>query len=341
LGALGLGRSSGERADRPPRSRRPSVAPFEFGGQAIAPGRKVRCDLPIAPLPTQTLITLPVTIAHGANPGPCIWLSAAIHGDEINGMEIVRQVLDRLQPQRLRGTVIAVPIVNVFGFIDRSRYLPDRRDLNRSFPGSKRGSMAARLAHLFATRIMARCSHGIDFHTASDHRENLPHLRANLDDPETRRIMTAFGAPVAIHAATRDGSLRQAAVQRGICVLVYEAGEALRFNPEAIHIGTEGTLRVLGSLGMISNPPPGADPQPQEFRTTRWIRASRSGILRSAIALGSTVTQGQVIAEIADAFGQRRVKVKAPCTGLMIGVRQNPLVNQGDGIFHLAPAAAP
>jgi predicted deacylase len=176
-------------------------------------------------------------------------LSGAIHGDEIVGVEIIRQLLDALEPDAIAGAVIAAPVVNVFGFVFESRYLPDRRDLNRSFPGSKRGSLAARLARLFMDEVVSRSDVGIDFHAGSDGRTNLPQIRGNLKDPETRRLSTAFGAPVMIHAGTIKGSLRSAALKQGKRVLLFEGGEPSRFNPAAVQAGVEGTLRVMVSLG--------------------------------------------------------------------------------------------
>ncbi|WP_084202489.1 succinylglutamate desuccinylase/aspartoacylase family protein [Rubidibacter lacunae] len=317
---------------------------------AIAPGGRELLEIPVTRLPTQTSIALPVTVLHGCEPGPRLWLSAAIHGDEINGVEIVRQVLERVHPEQLRGTLIAAPIVNVFGFIEQSRYLPDRRDLNRSFPGSPDGSLAARLAHLFMREIVSRCTHGIDLHTASDHRTNLPQIRANLHDRETRRCALAFGAPVAIHATTRDGSLRQAAAKRGIPVLLFEGGEALRFDMTAIRVGVAGVLQVMTTLEMLPAaetspalvPPeqPLSTSMPQEVFQTKWVRAARSGILRLGVRLGDRVEKRQVLGVIADAFGATAATVRAPIAGLAIGQTLNPLVNQGDAILHLAVLGA-
>jgi predicted deacylase len=262
-------------------------------------------------------------------------LSAAIHGDEINGVEIVRQVLARIKPRQLCGTLIAVPIVNIFGFIEQSRYLPDRRDLNRSFPGSARGSLASRLAHLFVQEVVNRCTHGIDLHTATHHRINLPQIRADLRNPETYRCAKAFSAPLMIHASTRDGSLRQAAARRGIPTLLYEAGEALRFDTEAIHYGVEGILRVMVELGMYDVNLTAAEAS-LEVNQTKWVRASRGGILHREVALGQVVERRQRLGTITDAFGGKTTYVRAPFRGIAIGHTQNPLVNQGDGIFHIA-----
>lgn len=309
---------------------------LEIAGAAIAPGERRFLDIPVARLPTETTISVPVTVARGIEPGPCLWLSAAIHGDELNGVEIIRQVLERIRTQSLRGTLIAVPIVNIFGFIEQSRYLPDRRDLNRSFPGAANGSLASRLAHLFMTEIVSHCTHGIDLHTASDRRTNLPQIRANLDDPETQRCALAFGAPVAIHATVRDGSLRQAAAQKGIPILLYEGGEALRFDTDTIQTGVAGIFRVMAALQMyreIVSPP--LQP-PLEIRKSRWVRAARSGLLRLQVSLGARVVKKQLLGVIANAFGETSANVYAPMDGLAIGHTQNPLVNQGDAIFHIA-----
>ncbi|HEV8630243.1 MAG TPA: succinylglutamate desuccinylase/aspartoacylase family protein, partial [Thermoanaerobaculia bacterium] len=237
-----------------------STEPLRIGDKQVPPGAAVRVDLPVSRLFTGGWLSLPVTVLHGTRPGPRLWVDAAIHGDELNGMEIIRRVLELLDPQRLAGVLIAVPVVNVFGFVQQTRYLPDRRDLNRSFPGSPRGSMAARLAHLFLEQVVAKCQYGIDLHTGSQHRTNLPQIRAQLADPETRRIAEAFAAPMMFAATEIPGSLRAAARRRGAHLLVYEAGEPLRFDEAAIRLGVDGVLRVLAAVGMWEHveeaPPP-------------------------------------------------------------------------------------
>lgn len=309
---------------------------IEIGGIEVPSAQIQRLEIPVARLPTQTMLSLPVIVVNGVCDGPTLWLSAAIHGDELNGVEIIHRVLQQISPQNLRGTVIAVPIVNVFGFIDQSRYLPDRRDLNRSFPGSTRGSLGSRLAHLFMAEIVNRSTHGIDLHTASDHRINLPQIRANLDDPQTYECAKAFGAPVMIHSQTRDGSLRQAATQQGIPVLLYEAGEALRFDSHCIQIGVAGVLRVMAALDMYQSTVETNLLSPVEVRKTQWVRASTSGILQLFVELGERVYRKQILGTISDAFGDATVKVRAPGDGLVICAQQNPLVNQGDAIVNLA-----
>lgn len=311
------------------------MSALAIGDVSVPPGQRRRVELPVSRLPTETWMSVPVDIVNGAGDGPNLWISGAVHGDEVNGVEIIRRVLERIEPATLRGCLIAVPIVNVFGFIQQSRYLPDRRDLNRCFPGSSTGSMASRLAQLFMSQIVARCSYGIDLHTGSHHRENLPQIRANLRDPETRRCAVAFGAPAMMHAETRDGSLRQAATSRGVHVLLYEAGEALRFDKASIEVGTTGVLRVMRTLKMIRSAPKLKHGKPIEVKDGPWVRARRGGILRLDVKLGQTVARKERLGIIADAFGDNAVKLRAPSDGVVIGITNNPLVNQGDGLIHL------
>lgn len=310
-------------------------------GVEIPAGVRQRVELRVSRLATETWLSIPVEVVSGVRPGPCIWLSGAVHGDELNGVEVVRQVLGHVSPENLSGTLIGVPIVNVFGFISQSRNLPDRRDLNRSFPGSNKGSLASRIAHLFMTEIVQRCSYGIDLHTGANHRTNLPQIRANLKDAETRRIAEAFGAPVMLHAQTRDGSLRQAATHTGVHVLLFEAGEPLRFNLECISAGVDGTMRVLEALGMWSEPVRAANRTPREARETSWIRARRGGILRLNCSLGSMVQRGELLGVVSDAFGDNELKLRAPNAGVVIGHTNNPYVNAGDGVLHLAELVDP
>ncbi len=307
-----------------------------IGGVSIRRGRRRRLEIPVARLPTGTPLSLPVTVLRGQRDGPTIWLSAALHGDEINGTEIIRRVVTELEAASLHGTVIAAPIVNVYGFIERSRYLPDRRDLNRSFPGSRTGSLASRLAHLFLAEVVSHCSHGIDFHTGAQHRNNLPHLRADLADPEASRLATAFAAPLLFQAKRIPGSLRAIAHARKIPILVFEAGEPLRFEEEAIRVGVEGTLRVLAALGMVEPPDAPRPPPCHEAKRAVWLRAPRSGILHLATSMGDTIGKGDILARVADPFSGRRRILRAPFDGLVFSQITNPLVYQGDAILRLA-----
>ena len=308
-----------------------------FGDVPVLPGIRTTIALPVTDLSTHTPMTMPVQVVRGRRDGPRLFVSAALHGDEINGVEIIRRLLSLSALKRLRGTLIAVPIVNVFGFISNSRYLPDRRDLNRSFPGSERGSLAGRLAHLFLQEIVANSTHGIDLHTGAIHRANFPQIRANLENPETDRMARAFGVPLVINTGFRDGSLRQAAAGVDVPVIVYEAGEALRFDEFSIRAGVQGVVRVMRALEMLPETkrrrPVAA---PWIARSSYWVRAASSGILRAAIALGERVESDAVLGVIADPFGENEVDVTARAGGVVIGRAHLPIVHEGDALFHIA-----
>lgn len=320
--------------------RRPS---FAIGDIDVPAGKSAIGEIPVSRLVTGNRMSIPINVLHGRQDGPVVWLSAAVHGDEIGGVEIIRRALLGVDPKTLAGTVVAVPIVNVHGFVNGDRYLPDRRDLNRSFPGSPNGSLAARVANLFLTEIVSRCDVGIDLHTGSDHRTNLPQIRADLDDPRTRDLAIAFGAPFMMHAKLRDGSMRAAATATGSTVLLYEGGEAWRFDREAIDAGVAGVGRVLSRLGMTQVPdePVGIDgstaaPTPAESRSSGWVRVRRSGIAGIDVQLGQMVERGQVVATVRDSVGRRLSQTRANRAGMVIGLTQQPLVNQGDAIIHIA-----
>jgi len=310
--------------------------PFELGGRVIEPGSLGHVELPAGRLPSGTQLSLPIQVLHGPRPGPTVWLSGAIHGDEIVGVEIIRQVVERVDERTLAGTVIAAPVVNVFGFVAESRYLPDRRDLNRSFPGSERGPLAARIAHLFIEHVVSVSDYGVDFHAGSDDRTNLPQLRGNLDDPETHRVAMAFGTPLVVHSKTIKGTLRETAVKQGKTILLFEGGEPRRFSPRAVDAGVTGTLRALAVLGMIDEAPPGPPARPRVSRHTTWVRATRGGIFRLHVRLGDLVERGQKLGVIAGPAGREGQSVRARATGMVMGHAVNPVVHQGDGLVHIA-----
>ncbi len=310
--------------------------PFTFRGESIAPGNRRQFDIPVSRLPSGTQLSLAVGVLRGTKPGSVVWLSGALHGDEIVGVEIIHQALQLIDVKRLAGTLIVTPVVNVFGFVAESRYLPDRRDLNRSFPGSRTGSLAARLAHLFMTEVVARCDVGIDFHAGSNDRTNLPQIRANLDDEETRRLALAFGTPLVIHSKPPKGALRAAALRKGKRVLLFEGGEPRRFSAEAVDAGVAGTLRILAALDMIDDPPPRPAVAPRESRKTVWVRASRGGIFRLQASLGDEVRKGDVLGVVSDPAAGPGAPVPARTDGVILGHTVNPLVHQGDALVHLA-----
>ena len=327
----------GEAAARRPRARklRPS---FPIGTVKVRAGSRREVSLPISRLVTGAEVSLPVHVLHGREDGPTVWLSAAIHGDEVVGIEVVRRVMAVLDPKTIRGTVLAVPIVNVLGVMSGDRYLPDRRDLNRSFPGSARGSLAGRIAHLMMKEIIGPSDVGIDLHTGADRRTNLPQIRCDLEDPQTRALAEAFGAPVMYHAKLRDGSLRYAARERGARVLLYEGGEAWRFDEWAIEAGVVGVLRVLAHLGMIDTDEVDVEPvgTPSEVCwRSGWVRARRTGIVHMDVALGQRVSEGEKLGELFNSFGKRLAIVKADRDGVVIGRAEAPLVNRGDALVHI------
>ena len=310
----------------------------EIAGIKVAPGERCLIDLPVADLYTHTQLTMPVHVLCGRQAGPTLFITGAIHGDELNGVEIIRRLLALRALKSLKGTLLAVPIVNVHGFIHQSRYLPDRRDLNRSFPGKIKGSIASRLAHHVASEIIDRADFGIDLHTGAIHRTNLPQIRGDADNPEVMRLARAFGAPVIVHSRLRDGSMREYAAGKGVSVLLYEAGEALRFDDVAIRAGLKGIRRVLAALGMLGRPPTSArhGVDPVVSRSTGWVRAPISGVVNLKARSGESVNKGSVLASVSDPFGETSVPVTSDCDGVVIGHSTLPLAHEGDALVHIA-----
>ncbi len=315
------------------------MKPFVIGGESIAPGTRQRVDLRISTLANATAMDLPVHVVHGGHKAPALFLSAAVHGDEVQGVEIIRRVLLHPALRAVKGTLLAVPIVNHFGFITHSRYMPDRRDLNRSFPGSDRGSLASLLADLFFREVVMRCQYGIDLHTAALHRMNLPQVRVAPRDAELLQLAEAFAPPVVLISKLRDKSLRLNAAKEGVKVLLYEGGEALRFDEPSIEAGVKGVLRVMAALGMIDEAP---GPLPHQevavARASSWVRAPEGGILHTLRRCGDRVGKKEVIGVVADPVGGHSVPVVAVDDGIIIGRTQIPLVNRGDALFHIARA---
>lgn len=310
---------------------------FSIAGTPINRGERKRIFLDVAKLYDFTDMNIPIEVIRGKKDGPVLFVSGAIHGDEINGVEIVRQILSKKALSRITGTLIAVPIVNVFGFNTKSRYLPDRRDLNRSFPGSANGSLTAQLAHIFLKEVVEKCTHGIDLHCAAINRINLPQIRACLDDPETLAMAKAFRVPVVMHSELRDGSLREATRELGIPTLLFEGGEALRFNGKVIKSGVKGVVSVMREIGML--PPLKNTPKQKDVfiaRSSHWIRAPHSGILSAKKRIGERVKKSQVIGVISDPFGSQKYEITAKRSGIIVGAATMPLLNKGDAVFHVA-----
>ncbi len=311
--------------------------PIEIAGVSIKPGSRHSIDIPLPSFYTHSSVNMPVHVVHGRNPGPTLLVSATIHGDEITGVEIVRRLLAHKFINRIRGTLIAIPVVNVYGFVSKSRYLPDRRDLNRAFPGSESGSMASRLAHVLMNEIVPHCTHVIDLHSGAVNRENLPQIRAKLSgEKETELLARAFGVPVILNANLVEGSIRAAAHERGVPELVYEAGEALRFDEVAIRAGVRGVLNIMAALDMRLKNKPRRRPKSMIANTSQWVRAPQSGILRALVASGTKVETGDRLAIINDPLGENQCDVLSPIDGIIIGKTNLPLVFAGEAVFNIA-----
>lgn len=310
---------------------------FEIGGEVIQPGERRTVHIPVSVLSDHTPAALSVHVIHGARPGPTLFVSAAIHGDEMIGVEIVRRLLRTPSLDKMKGTLLAIPVVNSFGFIQHSRYLPDRRDLNRSFPGSAQGSLAGRLAHLLMEEVIARSDFGIDLHSAAVHRTNLPQVRISPGNTETLALAKTFGAPLILMSQLREGSLRQEARKRGVEMLLFEAGEGLRFDEFAARVGLAGIMRVMHHWDMIGRKGVSKPKAPSLVATrSYWMRAPVGGLFRPFKAIGDTVTKDDIIGAVSDPFGEEEVELIAPTDGLMIGRSNMPAINEGDGLAHIA-----
>ncbi|WP_135504394.1 succinylglutamate desuccinylase/aspartoacylase family protein [Roseovarius aestuariivivens] len=310
---------------------------FEIGGQSVAPGERRTVEVPVSTLSDHTPVNLSVHVIHGKRPGPVMFVSAAIHGDEVIGVEIVRRLLRARPVDTLAGTLLAVPIVNSFGFLNHSRYLPDRRDLNRCFPGLAEGSMASRLAHIFMEEVVRRSDLGIDLHSAAVHRTNLPQIRLSPGNTRLEELGRAFGAPVMMTSKLREGSLRLAAEGEGVDVLLYEGGEGLRLDELAARAGVAGVLRVMRKLGMIGQKGvPRTRVTPVVANESRWYRAPAAGVFRGYVAIGDAVSEGDVLGAVTDPLGARDVEVVCREDGIVIGRSNMPAVYEGEALFHVA-----
>ena len=313
------------------------MSAFTLGEVDVQPGSRATVDLPVSTLSNHTHVTLPVHVVHGEAPGHTMFLSGAIHGDEIQGVEIIRRILTHPALQTLRGTLLAVPIVNSFGFLNHTRYMPDRRDLNRCFPGSDRGSLASLVADIFFREVVLKSQYGVDFHTAALHRSNLPQVRLAPDEAELLQLAQAFAPPVILISKLRERSLRLSAGEAGVKVLLYEGGEALRFDEHAIDAAVRGTLRVMAHLGMVE---PTSRPVGQTVFSdaSSWVRAPESGILHTTRRIGDRVGKGEVVGVVADPLGQASLPLFSDWDGIIVGRTNLPLVNRGDAVFHIARA---
>lgn len=315
---------------------------FALGGEQIAPGNQAEIALPITTMATGYSSQLAVRVLHGSKPGPTVFVSGAIHGDEIVGTAIIQRLANYLSPEMISGTIILVPVTNIFGFLNHSRYLPDRRDLNRSFPGNPNGSLAGQMAHVFFNEVVKRADLGIDIHTAAIHRYNLPQIRIAAGNKRLVELAVAFGAPVIIESPLRDGSLRALAHDNGVEMLLMETGEALRFDRLSIETGVSGVQRVLVKMGMIEADDTIAEvATPSRSNKTQWVRSPRGGVTHRVLKSGAAVRQGDLLAVVSGLFGEEPQELVSPIDGIIIGHATLPVVHQGDALFHIAHVANP
>lgn len=319
-----------------------SPAPFVIADKTVDPGTIRDLAIPVTTMATGAESALMVRVLHGVKPGPVVFVSGAIHGDEITGTAVIQKVALDLSPENLCGTVLLVPACNIFGFFNRSRYLPDRRDLNRCFPGTSKGSLAGQFANTFFREIVSRSSLGIDIHSAAVHRFNLPQIRIASGNKKLSELAVVFGAPVIIESPLRPGSLRAVAGDEGVDMLLLEAGEALRFDDLSIDTGANGVKRVLAHLGMIEASEDWPDPVvPAHSTKTQWLRAPRGGVMHRAKSSGDAVREGDLLATVVGLFGEEPEALTATSDGIIIGHATLPVVHQGDALFHIASVANP
>ncbi len=301
---------------------------------SIRPGEFKEININIARLPSRTQIETPIYVYRGLEDGPTLALTAGMHGDEINGMEIVRRIIDNGHNRVKRGITLCMPVINVYGFLNYSREVPDGKDINRSFPGSKNGSLAARVAYHMTHDIIPSIDYGIDFHTGGAMRTNYPQVRCVMQDEVNVGLAAAFNAPFTIDSPFRPHSLRQTAAKKNKHIIVYEGGESIRFDQHAIEEGIHGTLRLMKHLKMID-----WAPEPKEDNkiiwSSSWARARTAGLFQPTIKCGELIQKNQVVGNLTDPFGEYKEQIKSPSTGYVVGLNNNPVVNAGDALIHI------
>ena len=309
-------------------------APFELLGNTIAPGKTVRLSIEVAKLHTNTPIQVPVIVSHAKKAGPTLLLLAGVHGDEINGVEAIRRIIRENHHKPDKGTVICIPVFNIFGFLNLSREFPDGRDLNRMFPGSKNGSLASRFAYIFMQEIAPLVDVVIDFHTGGAARANYPQVRCDFNNTESKELCQVFAAPYLIHSPLLAKSVRKSLTQLGKKYVLFEGGKSNSIDPFVVNSAIEGIQRIMTHLGLKKFPKT-QEVESKIIKTSKWLRATRSGILNNVIVNGQKVEKGTVLATISDPYGQFERSVKAPYNCVVINVNETPIVNRGDAIFNI------
>lgn len=312
---------------------------LELLGKRIEPGTRARVYWRSGATFLGDAMQVPVTVVHGAKPGPVLCLTGAIHGDELNGVEVIRRVLGTLDASELVGSVIGVPIINMAGFSRGSRYLPDRRDLNRFFPGNPNGSSASRIAHDFFDKIARRCTAIVDFHTGSFDRANLPQVRGDMRLSSVVDLTRGFGATSVLHTPGAPGMLRRAATDAGIPAVTFEVGAPVRLEPIEIEHGVTAIETLMNNLGMTQRVRQWREPQPI-FYESRWVRVTRPGMLFSDVKLGDRVRQGQRLGRVINPLNDEASELVSPVRGRIIGMALNQVVMPGYAAFHVGEEAS-
>jgi predicted deacylase len=308
--------------------------PIEINGTKIWPGEQAEISLSRYQLPSHTVIEVPVFVFRSEHPGPRVLFQAGMHGDETNGVEIIRNLICNPGVRKpLCGTVILIPLLNIVSFLNSSRDLPDGRDLNRCFPGSKSGSLGSRIAWDLSKGLLPQIDFGVDFHTGGAKINNYPQLRCTFEDEKSLELAKMFGAPFVLNSPFRDKSFRKEAARQGKSILVFEGGESMRFNKLAITEGIQGSLRMLNALGMTKEEVPAG--QTIMLKDTTWTRARASGLFRTGKKYGGFVEKNSVIGTISDPLGKKEHLLITPEDGFIIGINNQPVVNEGDALIHI------
>ncbi|PWN07558.1 succinylglutamate desuccinylase/aspartoacylase family protein [Rhodohalobacter mucosus] len=307
----------------------------EINGERVSRGEDRMIEISISRLPTYTDITLPVRVIRAKKDGPVLLLSGGMHGDEINGIEIVRRMIARNMVVPETGTVIAVPLMNVYGFIQNVRGVPDGKDINRSFPGVKGGSLAKLVAYSIMKQLIPAIDYGIDFHTGGASRSNYPQIRCSFDNEKNLELARAFAPPVILHSPLIQKTFRKAAFSKGKRILVFETGESLRLDQSGIREGIEGTLRLMRYLGMIEKASEQANGT-ELYMKSSWIRARYAGLFHPKVILGDHIKKRQVLGFITDPYGNESFRIVNPHDGRIIGLNNSPVIHKGDALFHIA-----
>lgn len=307
---------------------------IRINGKDIKPGTSATLNLNLYQLPTKTVIEIPVYVFRSTKPGPVVLLLAGMHGDEINGIEIVRRLITRNDIKKpLCGSIIAIPIINIISFVSGTRELPDGRDLNRCFPGNRNGSLGSRIAYDLMNEVIPQIDFGIDFHTGGAKISNYPQLRCVFENKTNLELGRKFSPSIIINSPFRDNTLRKESAKKDKSILVFEGGESSRFDYLSINEGMNGCLRLMKHFKMIDLEVPG---NPTVFLDkSTWVRARSSGLFHTAKVNGAHITKGEIIGMISDPYGEHQENLIAPTTGYIVGINNQPVVNQGDALIHI------